>query len=429
MPLDIIRNDITRVSADAIVNTANPRVAVGAGTDTAIYEAAGREQLLAERAKIGNMRPGQAAYTPAFALDAKYIIHTVGPAWRGGNHHERETVAMCYRNSLGIADELGCETVAFPLISSGSYGFPKDEALKIAISEISSFLFSHDMTIYLVVYDRDSFVISGKAFANVKSYIEESEVRAYPYRRRFRSEYRTDNSSRSEEKELFGSLEPMAAPESSDLVQRGEPPVLQKKAESRLESREPRWKRFLSRRDTGALEQKELEEAVSASPDMIPAEDACDERTQRVGEQEDVLLDADIRSDDSSMSFGGSAQLTLDDIFDMKSETFQQVLFKIIDRKGLTDPEVYKKANIDRKLFSKIRSDVDYMPSKRTALALIIGLELNLDEATDLLQRAGFSFSPGNISDLTVRYCIEQHMYDIHTINCYLFEFGQKTLG
>ena len=124
----------------------------------------------------------------------------------------------------------------------------------------------------------------------------------------------------------------------------------------------------------------------------------------------------------------GYTEITIDDIIKMKGDTFQQVLFKIIDRKGMTDPEVYKKSNIDRKLFSKIRSNVDYMPSKNTVMALIIGLELNIDEATDLLQRAGYSFSPGSVADLTIQSCVMQHMYDIHTINCFLFDLGQKPL-
>lgn len=177
MPLNIIRNDISKVSVDAIVNTANPQVAVGAGVDQTIYEAAGPREHLAERAKIGPMSPGQAAATPAFALDAKYIIHTVGPAWEGGGCGECEAVASCYRESLKLADELCCESVAFPLISTGTYGLPKDETLKIAVSEISSFLFTHDMTVYMVVYDRESFVTSGKAFADIRSYIEERDVR------------------------------------------------------------------------------------------------------------------------------------------------------------------------------------------------------------------------------------------------------------
>ena len=337
MPLNIIRNDITRVEADAIVNTANPLAMVGAGTDRAIYDAAGREALLAERTRIGEITPGQAVYTKAFALKAKYIIHTVGPEWLGGGHHERETVASCYRNSLDLADELGCETVAFPLISTGTYGFPKDEALRIAVDEISSFLFSHDMTVFLVVYDKESFVISGKAFADIKSYIEDNEIRT------------VSHSERNADRRRNMMRKDMPEPEGS---------------------------------------QKALKSASKPYK-----------------------------------------KLSINDIISMKEDTFQQVLFRIIDRKGLTDPEVYKKANLDRKLFSKIRSDVEYTPSKRTVMALIIGLELNMDEAADLLKRAGYSFSPSDLSDLTVKACIEQRMYNIHMVNCYLFDLGQKTLG
>ena len=324
MPLKIIRNDITKVRADAIVNTANPRVTVGTGTDQAIYEAAGWQALLEERAKIGMISPGKAAYTPAFALPAKYVIHTVGPVWRGGGHNERSEAAECYRNCLSIADELGCETIAFPLISAGSYGFPKDEALRIAVNEISGFLFTHDMTVYLVVYDRESYVMSGKAFADVRSYIEEHEVKR---------------------------------------------PV----------------------KDSSRLRQMQHSE---------------------------ILLPSGAAHKD----------LTADDIMKMKGETFSHLLLEIIDSKGLKDPDVYRKSNIDRKLFSKIRNNT-YSPSKRTVMALTIGLELNLDEATDLMQAAGYSFAPGNLADVTVKAFIEQGMYDINLINCVLFDLGCKTLG
>ena len=177
MPLEIIRHDITKVRADVIVNTANPRPVVGPGTDFAIYQAAGYEELLAEREKIGPMQPGEARCTPAFRLPAKYIIHTVGPVWKDGTAGEMEVLASCYRNALALADELQAESVAFPLISSGAYRFPKAEALKTAIAEISHFLFDHEMTVYLVVYDKEAFEVSGKAFAGIRSFIEESEVK------------------------------------------------------------------------------------------------------------------------------------------------------------------------------------------------------------------------------------------------------------
>lgn len=343
MPLNIIRNDITRVSADAIVNTANPQVAVGAGVDRAIYEAAGKEKLLAERAKIGPMRPGQAAVTPAFALSARYIIHTVGPVWQGGGFGERESVASCYRQSLRLADELGCESVVFPLISTGTYGFPKAEALKIAISEISSFLFDHDMTVYMVVYSRDAFVISSKAFSDIKCYIEDKDVKP---------------------------------PEPSAYVSG-------------------------RRRRVADLHQEPVYGNVSYLNAPLPVAD----------------MDEDFYEGD------------LEDVLSQETETFQQMLFRIIDRKGMTDPQVYKKANLDRKLFSKIRSSETYLPKKKTVLALAIALELNMDETMDLLSRAGLALNPGSRFDLIVGYCITHGIYNIFDINTYLFEYDQPLLG
>ena len=343
MPLNIIRNDITKVSADVIVNTANPQVAIGAGVDQAIYEAAGAEALLAERAKIGPMKPGQAAVTPAFELDAKYIIHTVGPVWQGGRFGEREAVASCYRKSLELAAKMGCASIAFPLISTGTYGFPKDEALRIAISEISSFLFSHDMTVYMVVYSREAFVISSKAFAGIKSYIDDKDVKR-----------------------------PVSGASGINMRRRM------------------------------ALEAC-LSEVPTDESGMEPMYDAVPEF---FGQDED-----------------------LEDVLNQKTETFQQMLFRIIDRKGLTDPEVYKKANLDRKHFSKIRSSVTYLPKKKTVLALAVALELNMDETIDLMRRAGLALNPNDRFDLIVGYCITNNIYDIFEINTYLFKYDQPLLG
>ena len=408
MPLDIIRNDITKVRADAIVNTANPHVAIGTGTDQAIYEAAGAEQLLAARAKIGEIQPGLAAYTPAFNLNADYIIHTVGPEWHGGDCLERETVAQCYRNSLLIAEDLGCESIAFPLISTGTYGFPKDEALRIAVSEIRSFLFSHDMTVTLVVYDSEAFVISTKAFARVRSYIEEHDVKPPASHRRVFNRRNT------------GAFEPIESEKSVFSESLDESPYFDDWAE-----------------DTGTAQRKDS--ASRMAPDSALPEDAVYRRgaPQHSQKEKAYRTEAPVpeavpkalpkaKKSARRSVLGG---FSLDDILKRRGETFQQVLLRTIDRKGMTDPEVYKRSNIDRKLFSKIRSDVNYNPSKRTVMALIIGLRLNMDEATDLLQKAGYSFSPSSVSDLTVRYCIEQQIYDIHEINCYLFTFGEKTLG
>ncbi|MBR6089899.1 MAG: macro domain-containing protein, partial [Anaerolineaceae bacterium] len=176
MPFQIIRNDITKVTADAIVNTANPLPIVGGGTDTAIYRAAGEEKLLAERRKIGNIEPGNADWTPAFRLNARFIIHTVGPVWIDGKHGEREILHSCYKNSLDLAAELFCGSVAFPLIATGVYGFPKDEALDIALEEIGKFLLTHDMNVTIVVFDRKALQLSRNLIGDIEEYIDEHSV-------------------------------------------------------------------------------------------------------------------------------------------------------------------------------------------------------------------------------------------------------------
>ncbi len=369
MALQIIRNNIINVEADAIVNTANPKVAVGRGVDLAIYEAAGREKLLEARARIGAMKPGDAAYTPAFDLHAKYIIHTVGPAWRGGDYGERETVAACYRNSLGLAKELGCESIAFPLIATGTYGFPKDEALRIAIAEISSFLLENEMEVMLVVFDKESFRVSGKLFSDIKLFIGDSEV-----------------------DEQIGS--------------------------ERYRRRNLFYGHGISRREN-VVEHKNAAGSEERSYELMEADSVLSDL--ECSYKEDIV-------EEFSYAFPTPKE-SLDDRLIHLDKTFQEYLFTLIDRKGMADTDVYKKANLDRKHFSKIRSNVDYMPSKRTALALALALELSLDETKDLLARAGLALSPSLMSDRIIEYCIETKNYNIYDINCILFEYDQPMLG
>ena len=390
MALQIIRNNIINIEADAIVNTANPSAAVGRGVDQAIYEAAGWDQLLEAREKIGELLPGEAAWTPAFDLHAKYIIHTVGPEWRGGGFGERETVAQCYRRSLELAAELGCESTAFPLIATGTYGFPKDEALRIAMSEISGFLLSNEMEVLLVVYDKESFEVSGKLFSDIKSFIGDREA-AYD------AEYRSYGHARA-------SLPDM--PESSGQY---------KAAKNQPESSERRgfFDRIRHRkRYEERTEYTLMEEAPSIKADY------------------DLLTDEETAEYDMSYAPAfPSEEKSLEERLKHLDKTFQQYLFMLIDRRGLSDPDVYNKANIDRKHFSKIRSNVDYTPSKKTALALAIALELNIDETRDLLARAGLALSPSKTFDRIIEYCIETSNYDIYEINCILFKYDQPTLG
>ncbi len=396
MALQIIRNNIINVEADAIVNTANPAAGVGRGVDQAIYEAAGWDRLLEARQEIGEMAPGEAAWTPAFDLNAEYIIHTVGPAWRGGGFGERETVARCYSRSLELAAELGCESIAFPLIATGTYGFPKDEALRIAMAEISRFLLGNEMEVLLVVYDKESFEVSGKLFSDIKSFIDDTETAYGPA---YRSYHPIQTSGRN-----------MAEPPSND------PPEISGRRGflGRLFNR--------ARADDRTL----MEGAPSIDEDY----DILDEEEST--EYEPLYMDEMVSQKMSAPSYAPSYPMeekSLDERLKHLDKTFQQYLFMLIDRRGLTDPEVYKKANIDRKHFSKIRSNVDYSPSKRTALALAIALELSLDETKDLLARAGLALSPSMMSDRIIEYCIETSNYDIYEINCILFKYDQPTLG
>ena len=384
MPFHIIRNNITRVHADAIVNTANPEPVYAGGTDSAIYHAAGRDRLLAERKKIGRINPGQAAFTPAFALHAKYIIHTAGPVWQGGDRGEFELLASCYRNALGIARRLGCESIAFPLISTGVYGFPKDRALEIALREISVFLEKSEMDVTLVVFDRKSFDLSAGLAADIRQYINENYVTEQTA-----EEYAIDD-------QYFG--------------------------QSLNQTLRPAARRELQRR---SARHSRLESPSRKS-------DAKDSAPQ--GEKPDYLLreEGAAYEPDQSVSSAPARprpQRSLQDVMSQVGESFQECLLRLIDQRGLTDAQVYKRANIDRKLFSKIRCNPHYIPRRKTIISLAVALELNIDEMTDLLLKAGIALSPGSKFDLIIRYCVENQIYDSMTINAILFDYDQPLLG
>ncbi len=329
MPLKIVRNDITEMRTDAIVNAANEKLAPGGGVCGAIHKAAGRE-LAAECSSIGGCPTGEARITKGYNLLAKYVIHAVGPVWHGGKKGERELLASCYRNSLILAKENGCESIAFPLISAGIYGYPKDQAMRVAMDTISEFLMDNDMEVYMVVFDKASFTISKKLFSDIKQYIDDNYADEHRDRRR-----------------CFAS--------------------------------------------------------VKAALFKAPAnEDMC---------------------------MGTCDSISLDDRIKELDESFSQMLLRKIDEKGIKDSECYKRANVDRKLFSKIRNDVHYKPSKPTAIAFAIALGLSLDETSELLRKAGFALSHSNKFDVIIEYFIEKGNYDIFEINEALFAFDQSLLG
>ena len=365
MAFQIVRNDITKIKADAIVNTANPEPVYMGGTDSAVYMAAGADRLLAERRKIGRIAEGDVAVTPAFDLDAKYIFHTVGPVWQGGGYGEQETVKSCYVNCLNKALELGIESIAFPLIATGVYGFPKAEALQIATSVFSSFLAENDLDITLVVFDSEAFALTGKIFAGVNQFIDEHYVEEKIY-----EEYGLDAAEEDAEAEL---------------------------AERRRERRS-----YLHR---NKLRMDECRNVMprSATDGMAGASMAA--------------------------SAAAPVQRSLDDVVKNISETWSESLLRMITERGYSDVEVYRRANVDRKLFSKIRSNKDYKPKKSTAVAFALALKLNLDETKDFIARAGYAFSPSSKFDLIIEYFIESEIYDFMTINMALFDHKEPLLG
>ena len=329
MPLEIVRNDITKMKVDAIVNAANETLLGGGGVDGCIHRAAGPE-LLAECRTLGGCKTGDAKITKAYRLPCQYVIHTVGPVWNGGSHGERELLVSCYRTSLALAKEHGCETVAFPLISSGIFGYPKDQALRVAVDTIGEFLLHNDMTVYIVIFSRTAYQISSKLFADIAEYVDDHYVDAH------------------------------------------------------TDSQRERLRRM------SVLESRTLSADAAAAP----------------------------------MAVGG-----LDSLLAHLDAGFSETLLKLIDRSGKKDSEIYKKANVDRKLFSKIRNNPDYKPSKATAIAFAIALELNLDETCDLIARAGYALSASSKFDVIIEYFIRQKKYDIFEINEALFAFDQSLLG
>ena len=341
MPLEIVRNDITKMKVDAIVNAANESLLGGGGVDGAIHRAAG-SGLLAECRTLGGCETGKAKITGGYKLPAKYVIHTVGPVYEDGKRGEKELLESCYRESLALAKAHQCETVAFPLISSGVYGYPKDQALKVAIDMIGDFLLENEMTIYIVIFDKAAYQISEKLFSDIAEYIDDRYV--------------DEHIDYSRERIRMNALPPMAP-------------------------------RRASRNKTDV----DLSEICGCK--AMSTEDDLDSKLRQI------------------------------------DESFSQMLLRKIDEKGMTDAACYKKANIDRKLFSKIRSDIHYKPSKPTVLAFAISLELSLAETEDMLRKAGFALSHSNKFDIIIEYFISKGNYNIFEINEALFAFDQSLLG
>ena len=343
MPFTIIRNDITKLHVDVIVNAANTDLAMGGGVCGAIFKSAGARELSAACDSLAPIKTGDAVITPGFKLPAKFIIHTAGPVYRDGKRGEEALLRSCYINSLECAMENDCESIAFPLISSGIYGYPKAEALRVAAAAIQEFLSEHDINVSLVVFDKAAFAVSEELLGEVKSYIDEYYVE----------------------------------------------------------------ERHYSRRELLDIEEK----ALSDVDEMIRS------------------MPMPLMSDKPAPLMAKPPAANLDDLVGNLDEPFSATLLRLIDATGRKDADIYRRANIDRRLFSKIRSNANYAPRKSTVLAFAIALELTLDQTEDLLERAGFALSHSRKFDVIVEYFIQSRRYDIFEINEVLFSYDQPLLG
>ncbi|MCD7752175.1 MAG: macro domain-containing protein [Lachnospiraceae bacterium] len=437
MPINIIRNDITKVKCDAIVNAANPKlIAGGGGVDEAIHKAAG-PGLDEECRRLGGLKSGQAKITGGYDLPCRYVIHTVGPHWLGGPNQKRRTLESCYRESLNLAYENHCETVAFPLIASGSLGFPKDEALQIAIAEISKFLLTHEMLVYIVVYDQESFHVSKRLIEDITEYIDAYYVEAHY------SDEGTQLSTRLFEEGQRRGREWEPYPEKTQFSARpGTAYSIGDFAESEafapdedasmLLAAEEDMSEMYTPDDRAAkalTPGKGAPRAVVSDDEVLKSAAPAGSASIKRAPKDKAVVAGTLAGKNLKKSQVSDQTIDLSDLLKNLDESFSQMLLRKIDEKGMTDAQCYKKANVDRKLFSKIRSNVNYKPSKTTAIAFAIALELSLDETKDLLAKAGFALSHSSRFDIVIEYFISKGIYDIYTINIVLLDLDLSLLG
>ena len=362
MPFEIVRNDIVKMEVDAIVNTANPKPVVGTGVDTAIHKAAGPE-LLKAREKIGELKVCEAVATPAFDLPAKFVIHVVGPAWVDENTVEEEMLARSYRAALDVAAKQKCKSIAFPLLSTGNYGFPKKLSMRIALDVFSKFLMEHEMQIFLTVFGEEAFKLSNTLFRSVQAYIDENYV-----------------SEKTAEE--YGVDEAAYHVGSTNLS-------------PRMKARRKEQREYAAEYLAEAIEE---DAAVLGAPSPVkPAPSAGKE--------------------------------SLSDMMDKMDASFSDTLMALIDATGEKPSTIYHKACVSKQVFSKINSNSHYQPLKATAIAFCLALELDLEEAQELLARAGFTLSKSSLSDVIIMYCIENKIYNVMMVNEMLFEYDLAQIG
>ena len=376
MPLQIVKSDITKMHVDAIVNAANYNPVVGSNVDRAVYTAAGYEELLVLRQKLGIIKPGEVGVTPGLRLQTKYILHAVGLPWLDGEHGEMSILESCYRNALEKAYNLQCKSMAIPFLATGNFGYPKRLALDIALTSIRTFLnalVEDDFMVYLVVYDDESVKLTQSLFAGLESYL---------------AQYLPKTAHPSSNESNF-----LKAKYSSC-------------ANYTKHSRE--------------TIDEQIYEPIELAEDRACASEKASELP--------IHADASSSLQYSVKAVRLNKKDSLEDILKQKRLTFSQTLLKMLDERGMEETDFYKRANLDRKRFSKMRNK-DYKPNKNTVLAVIIALHLDVETAQELMALAGFAWNVTDTTDLIVMYCLNKKIYDIDRINYILYEKNEKCLG
>lgn len=410
MPFKIVRNDITKMNTEAIVNTANPEASVGTGCDSAIYAAAGKEALLNYRKeKIGAVHEGEVFLTPGFNLPAKYIIHAVSPGYKTGKEAELK-LRSCYKKSLELAKKNKIKSISFPLIGAGNLGFPREEALRIAIDEVNTFLLKNDMDIIIVVFDRGSNEYAKKIHADLEAYIDDNYV--------------AEKSAQEYDTEEYGSGFPYEI----------NPPV----KKTQPDKRRPDSLQIGSIRpdgiQIGTTQRGKTRPGSMRSGNLRPGSTkACNDFAENmvmdiVGSH---FMASEYRSDEQGLKadeeekdFPLFHESRLEERIRHMSDTYSEYLMYLIGEKKMKNADVWKNAIVDKKIFSKIKNNKNYHPNKTTALRLCIGARLNLDESMDLLARAGYALSPCDKTDIIFSYFIENKIYDMIDLDIMLEEYG-----
>lgn len=409
MSFKIVRNDITKMNTEVIVNTANANVDVGPGCDSAIYLAAGYDELLNYRKEhVGFVEEGEVFITPGFHLRAQYIIHAVSPCFRDGAQGEEEKLRACYKKSLQLAKENHVRSIAFPLIATGGFGYPKEEGMRIAIDAIDEFLLENEMDIFLVVFDEKATELGENLFPDLEAYIDqnyvdgarEREYGAYPLNRN-RGESFASRLAPAPANVALKSSEKYRAPKASFLGS-----IFKKEA-----------KKSESMDEMEALSMDTIEESVVESVSESQ-KSSREKNLLNFAEQQERTLEA------SLLNFTEQHESKLEERMRHMSDTYSQYLMYLIQERNMENAEVYKRAIVDKKIFSKIKNNANYHPNKMTALCLCVGAKLNLDESRDLLARAGYALSPCDKTDIIFSYFIENEIYDMIELDIQLEEHG-----